>query len=190
VGLTLDFRIDDINWSIDMGIAWRNRLQQHWFLLVAAAIIAGDLSAVAYSGWATHARAMEAALLFDFAVLIPALAAWRSRANPWKAILHALCLASLAVWGLGHVVPAEHQVILGKLAWLRPVVMVFAVLAEIGILLAFYRGVFGSDEDAAALSRKMAADAGLPKWLEKWVAIEVKIWRAVRDSLRRLGGGK
>lgn len=173
-----------------MGMAWQANLRQHWFLVVAALIIAGDLSAVAYLGWTSDARAMEAALLFDFAVLIPALAAWRSRAEPAKAVLRAVCLASLAVWGLGYIVPAQHQVILGQLAWLRPVVLVFAVLAEIGILFAFYRAVFGGNEDAAVLSRKLGDTAGLPQWVHKWVAIEVKLLRALRDVVRRIAGGK
>jgi hypothetical protein len=171
-----------------MVIDTRIIFQRHWFFIVAALIVAGDLSAVAYAGWEHEPRALEASLLFDFAVLIPALAAWRSRANPGKAVLQAICLASLAVWGLGHIVPVQHQVILAELAWLRPLVIVLAVVAEIGIIVAFYRAVFVGSEDVAAVSKRLTDTAGLPAWAQKLVAIEVRMWRSVRDVIRRILG--
>ena len=63
----------------------RHWLSRHWFVPVALAVALGDLSSVYFAGW-SDARLVEAALLFDFVVLLPCLYVWCYRRKGREAI--------------------------------------------------------------------------------------------------------
>jgi hypothetical protein len=165
-------------------IQWR----EHWFALLAFLIIAGDLSAVAWQGWSEHPRVMEAALLFDFVIVIPLLAAFRYRARPRAAALRAIGLAGFSLWALGFVVPVEHRHILASLEWLRPVTIAIAVVFELAVLVAFYKAIFAGKDSVQDIAKKLGEGAALPQWAQRIVELEVRMWRAVGSFLRRLLG--
>ena len=91
---------------------------RHWFIALALAIVAGDLSSVYLGGW-SDAKIIEAALLFDFVVVIPLLYWWCYRSKGRVAIVQAVALACFAIWATGKVVHVEHQNLLDSVSWLR-----------------------------------------------------------------------
>jgi hypothetical protein len=170
-----------------------NQLRVHWFFLVGGAIIAGDLTIVSARGWSLSSPSplfIEAALLFDFAVIVPLLYAWCYRTKGKAAIIRALGLSCLAIWATGYVVPPEHHHVLNSVAWLRYVGMVVLTLLEIKLLIVFYRAVFSNEKAIETAANKLAADAGMPPWVARLVAFEAKFWRKVLGLLKRITGRK
>jgi len=169
------------------------RLRAHWFFLVGGAIIASDLIIVSLHGWSLSSpspQLFEAALLFDFAVMVPLLYAWCYRAKGKAAIIRALGLSCLAIWATGYVVPPEHHHVLNSVAWLRYVGMMVLALLEIKLLIVFYRSVFSSEKSIETAANKFAADAGMPPWVARVVALEAKFWRKVWGLLKRITNRK
>ncbi len=170
-----------------------SRLRAHWFFLAGGAIIAGDLTIVSLRGWSLGSpppQLIEAALLFDFAVIVPLLYAWCYRAKGKAVVIRALGLSCLAIWATGYVVPPEHHHVLDSVAWLRYVGMVVLALLEIKLLIIFYRSVFSNEKSIEAAANTLATDAGMPPWVARVVALEAKFWRKVWGLLKRITGRK
>jgi len=105
-------------------------LGHHWFYPLAAAIVLGDVGALYFQD-GDHPRLFEGAVLFDLAVLLPLLYLWCYRAKGTAVILPMVGLASLGIWVTGHLIPVEHQHLLGSVAWLRTTAIVVLALIEI-----------------------------------------------------------
>ncbi len=132
-------------------------------------------------------RMIEAGLLVDLALLLPALYWFCYRQRGKQALVRALALACLGVWVAGKLVAVEEQQLIATLAPLRYVGLVVLVALEIGLLLAIYRAVFKHGEiDPATAARAEAA--GLPPWLLRLSAVEARFWARLWQALRRMAG--
>ena len=165
--------------------AW---LRKNWFYPLALAIVLGDAGALRFQDW-TQRRVFEGAVLFDLALVIPLLYCWCYRARGRKLILPVLGLVSFGVWATSHLIPIEHQHILGALGWLRPVAVALLVLAEIGLLFHFYKAIFTSEQTPEEITGKLAGDVNLPSWVTRLLALEARALRSlsrfVKDFLDR-----
>lgn len=159
----------------------------HWFMPVAAAVVAGDLSTVRWGGW-SDARALEAGLLFDFAVLLPLLYLWCYRRQAKGAALRALALACFAIWATGKAIPVEQQHLLGTVGWLRYVGLAGLALLEIKLGVAVYKAVVFSGKPRREAEAALGSE-GMPPWLAKIMGLEAVLWRRlwvlVRSPFRR-----
>jgi hypothetical protein len=167
-----------------MAHAW---LRNNWFYPLATAVALGDVSALHFQDW-SNPRLLEAALVFDLAVVLPLLYLWCYRAQGTAAIVRAICLASLGIWATGHIVPLEHQHLLGSLSWLRTMAMVVLVLIEIKILFSFYKAIFASDKTPEEIAEKLTSDIKLPTWLTRVVALEARVLRSVSAFVKGILG--
>jgi len=155
-------------------------LRSNWFYPLAIAIVIGDVGALFFQNW-SHQRLFEAAVLFDLAVVLPLLYLWCYRARAAAAVIRAVCLASLGIWATGHLIPIEHQHVLGSLSWLRTTAIVVLALIEVKILFSFYKAIFTSEKTPEEIAEKLSDDIKLPAWLTRLVALEAR-------TLRRISG--
>ncbi|MDP1977646.1 hypothetical protein [Undibacterium sp.] len=159
----------------------------HWFLPVATVMVIADSMIARSDDW--HAsRVLEAALLFDFVILIPLLTLWCYRAHGRKAVLRALGLVCLALWATDCIMPRQHHHLLASIEWLRPIVLVVLGLFEVGILIKFYRAVFGNKEAPDKAAARMARQLGLLLFVEHTLAWEARMWLRIRDFLKYITG--
>jgi hypothetical protein len=156
----------------------------HWFFPVAALVTLGDLGSVWFGGWADDGRLLEAALLFDFVVLLPLLYWWCYRARGKKAVVQAVALACFAIWATGKAVPAEHRHLLDSLGWLRWLGLGGLLVLEIRLTIAAYRAVVFSGRSRGEAQQTLESQ-GLPPWLARFVAWEASLWRRAWLFLRR-----
>ena len=163
--------------------AW---LLRHWFVPVAACMVLGDLSAWRWGGW-DDARVIEAALLFDFVFVVPALYAWCYRAQGKQAVLNAVALGCFAIWASGHLIPPEEQNLLSSYGWLRYVGLAGLMLLEIKLGILVYRQVILKGQSKEAAQARLEAD-GMPPWVAKLMAFEAALWRKAWLWVRRLAG--
>jgi hypothetical protein len=148
---------------------------RHWFIALALAIVAGDLSSVYFGGW-SDAKIIEAALLFDFVVVIPLLYWWCYRSKGRVAIVQAVALACFAIWATGKVVPVEYQNLLDSVSWLRYVGIAGLLALEIKLAIVVYKAVVFSGQPKDDAQKNLEAE-GLPPWLAKLMAFEASLWR-------------
>lgn len=163
-------------------------LRRHPFIPLATAIAMGDVGALYFQDW-DHPRLFESAVLFDFAIVLPLLYLWCYRARGVAVILPMIGLASLGIWATSHLIPAEHQHVLGSIAWLRMLAIAAIVLIEIRILFSFYKAVFASDATPDDIADKLARDVPLPPWLTRVLAFEARMLRRLSGLLKRFFNG-
>lgn len=161
---------------------WAN----HWFAPVAALVAIGDVSAVHFGGW-TDARIVEAALLFDFAVVLPLLYWWCYRARGKAAIVQAVALACFAIWATAKAVPAEHHHLLESFAWLRYIGLAGLAVLEIKLGVAVYKAVIVSGQSKAEAQARLESE-GMPAWVAKVMAWEAALWRRAWLFTKRFFG--
>jgi len=161
---------------------------RHWFLAVAVAVVAGDLSSVYYGGW-SDAHLVEAALLFDFVVVIPFLYWWCYRSKGRVAIVQAIALACFAIWATGKVIPTEHRNLLDSISWLRYVGLAGLLALEIKLAIVVYKAIVFSGQSKGDAQKNFEAE-GLPPWLAKFMAFEASIWRKALLFAQRIFGRK
>lgn len=159
-------------------------LRRHWFIPLATAIVLGDVGALHFQDW-DHPRLFEGAVLFDFAIVLPLLYLWCYRARGTGVILPMIGLASLGIWAASHLIPVEHQHVLGSVAWLRTLAIAVLVLIEVKILFGFYKAVFASDSTPEDIAEKLAADLPLPRWVTRVLAFEARMLRRLSGWCRR-----
>jgi len=159
-------------------------LRRHWFIPLAMAIALGDVGALHFQDW-SHPRLFEGAVLFDFAIVLPLLYLWCYRARGKAVLLPMIGLASLGIWAASHLIPVEHQHVLGSIAWLRTLAIAVLVLLEIKILIGFYKAVFTSDSTPEDISDKLATDLPLPRWVTRVLAFEARMLRRLSEWLKR-----
>ncbi|RQO60467.1 hypothetical protein DBR47_08900 [Paucibacter sp. KBW04] len=162
--------------------AW---LSKHWFLPLAGLIVAGDLSAARLGDW-QGSQLLEAALLFDLALLLPALywVCYRHQGKP--ALLKAIGLACLGIWLCGKAIPAEQQQFLPALTWLRYLGLAGLLALELKLALALYKAVVLKGQSRQEAETQMVGE-GMPPWVARLMAFEASLWRKVWMRLRRLG---
>jgi hypothetical protein len=165
----------------------RSALRANWFVLAAAAIVAADFTAVSLDNWSNPAL-LEAGLLFDLSIIIPALYLWCYRARGKAAILRALALSCLGIWVAGHIVPSEHQQFLSTVGFVRYVGLAIVFVIEVKLVIMIYRGVFRGGDDANAVTIAAAKDAGMPEWAARLMAWEASLWHKGWSAVRRLFG--
>lgn len=158
----------------------------HWFIPVAAVVAVGDLNAAWHGGW-EDGPWLEAALLFDFVVLLPLLYWWCYRARGKAAIVQAVALACFAIWATGKAVPAEHHRLLESFAWLRYVGLAGLLVLEIKLGVAVYKAVVLSGQSRDEARAKLESE-GMPPWLAKFMAWEASLWRRAWLFMKRFFG--
>lgn len=162
-------------------------LRVHWFVLAALVVLVGDLAVTALDGWSSP-RLLEAGIVFDLAVVIPALYLWCYRSRGKAAIVRAVALGCLGIWVAGHVVPDEHHRILGTVGLVRYVGLAVLLVIELKLVVAIYRAAFGEAKDAAPAALTAARDAGMPEWAARLMAWEAALGRKAWNAVRRLLG--
>ncbi|MBX9901264.1 MAG: hypothetical protein K2Y28_10840 [Burkholderiaceae bacterium] len=161
------------------------KFTQHWFYLPAIAILFGD-SVIARSDSWSHPHLLEAALLGDLAILVPILYFLCYRKQGKRAIIRALALSCSAIWLCTYIIPAEHHNVLDSISWLRYVGMAALVLIEVRVAVLLFRAIFRQNPPDDNFAAQLHGKADVPAWLARFMALEVKFWRAVVAAVKRL----
>ena len=162
----------------------QNWLSSHWFIPIALAVAVGDLSSVYFAGW-TDAQLVEAALLFDFVVVIPCLYWWCYRAKGRVSIVHAVGLACFAIWCTGKIIPPEHRNLIDSVSWLRYVGLAGLLALEIKLGIIVFKAVIFSGQSKSDAQKTFESE-GLPPWLAKLMAFEASLWRKLWLFIQRI----
>ena len=155
----------------------------NWFLLVAPALILLAWFVSRSTPWEQDARAMEAALLFDACVTVPALYAlcYARALALWQLAVRMAGIACLGIYLVSWIVPAELQSLLPGFAWARTVGLAVLILIELRILLASIRLVFGTGVTAEQLS----ARTGAPPLVARLMVLEARMWKGLARFIFR-----
>lgn len=161
------------------------RLMQHWFF-VAAVLVIGVNSAIAFTDTWDAPRLLEAGMLFDLAVVVPALYWWCYRKTGKTIWPRVIALVCLGIWAAGHLVPDQHHSLLSDLSGLRYAGLAVLVLLELKLVFAMYRAAFGTSEQAQRKLEEAFDDAALPPWAQRIVKWEVGVWKKIGTALKRM----
>ena len=155
----------------------------NWFLLVAPLLLIVAVLLARAVPWTTDGRTMEAVLLFDACITLPALYAlcYARTLPPWQLALRAIAIACLGIYLLGYIVPPDARRLLPAFGWARMAGLILLVLIELRLLVAALRLVFGGNENAEQVS----AQTGAPPWIARLMLIEARFWKSVWRFLRR-----
>ena len=169
--------------SSSRNVAFKN----HWFWPAAIAVCSVNALVLLLDGWQSP-QIKEAGVLFDFAVLIPALyliCYWKIGK---KAVIKTIAFACLGIWVAGHIVPNEHHAILNEVGSLRYVGLAVLLAIEIRIGIEIFRLAFRSKSHAesdSAVKRK-AEEEDIPPWVANIMAWESRMWRKTWSTIRGL----
>lgn len=158
-------------------------LRQHWFYLAAGAILAADIVLARTDAWEAP-RLIEVGILFDLAILIPALYAICYRDGGRRTALRVLALACLGLWAAGHVVPNEHHAALTHLSWLRYLGLAVLIAVEIKLVLMIWRSVIASGGAVKNID-ELASREGMPPWVARLMAWEAGLWLRLARAVKR-----
>jgi len=161
----------------------QNTLRSNWFFIAAPIILVADATGIYVDRWETP-RPLEAALIFDIAVLIPLLYFVCYRAQGKAAIVRAVALACLGIWALGHVVPDANHFLLEKIKYLRYVGILVLTYFEIRLLMFIFESIFNADATQSDSISKITKETGLPKWAAKLVVWEAAFWSKIWKKLQ------
>jgi hypothetical protein len=164
---------------------FKRALNAHWFVLAALVVAGSDLVVASVENW-SQPRLIEAAILFDLMIVVPALYGWCYHARGKATVLRTLALSCTGIWICGKIVPGEHHHLLSAVGLVRYVGLAALLTIELKLLLAIYGSVFRKDVDARSTAMAVAKDAGLPEWVARLLAWEIALWRKAWDSLRCL----
>ena len=154
-------------------------LARHWFIPVSALILSGAFLVTHTAEWAQEALLVEAGLLFDLAVLLPALYFICYRSNGNAAALKSVAIACGGIWLATYLVPPEQQRILPALAFLRYGAIVVLVYIEIRIVAVLYWAIIAGRVPADEAASQLASGLGVPSGIAKFMAMEALFWRRV-----------
>lgn len=164
--------------------AIRRFAKEHWFLMIAPFVLLSD-AFVARSGPVD--ALVEAGLLFDLVLLVPALYFLCYRNRRQGAGVRAIGLACLGVWFATKLVPEADRVLLVYLAPMRYVGLAVLILIELALIRMIFKML--SAGDTAEVTAKRAADtADMPEWVAKLLVWEAGIWRRLIAFAQRLVG--
>jgi hypothetical protein len=155
----------------------------NWFVVVAPLLALVAMLVVRSAGWQTEGASLEAALIFDACVTIPALyALCYGRSQPLRRVaLRMLGLACLGIYLLGWVVPVAEQSLLPSFGWARTAGLAVLILIELRLMVAAVKLMFRSGASAQQLSQ----ETGAPPLIAKLMMLEARMWKAVWRFLRR-----
>ena len=164
----------------------KKALGAHWFIPAAVLVGLGDLALALSDPWADPAL-LEAGILFDLAVVLPALYLWCYRKRGRVTILKAAGLSCLGIWVAGHIVPDQHHDLISTVGFARYVGLGVLLVIEIKLVVAIYKAAFSKSgtTDRALVAAK---DAGMPEWAARLMAWEASLWRRAWESVQRLVG--
>jgi hypothetical protein len=169
-----------------VGVVQSSFMRDHWFWPFAVAVCVVNAFVISFDGWQSP-QVKEFGVLFDFAILLPALYLICYRATGKKALVRCIALACLGIWLAGHIVPGENHSILREVAFIRPIGLAVLVAIEIRIGFEIFKLAFrsesNSESDAAVLQK--AEEEGIPVWVAKLMAWESRLWRKVWSIFRR-----
>ncbi len=155
----------------------------NWFVLVAPLLSLAAWLISRSTPWPHGGAGMEAALLVDACITVPALylvCYWRTMPL-WQLAVRAIAIACLGIFLLGYIIPAGSQVLLPEFAAARTVGMVLLFLIEVRLVIGAVRMVFTSEVSAEKLSK----ETGAPPLIAKMMVLEARLWKAVWRFLRR-----
>ncbi len=162
-------------------------LRANWFFPAAAIALLMNATTVYLDQWSSPGL-LEAGLLFDFAILLPALYLICYRSEGVRSVVRAVALACLGIWALGHVVPETSQTLLPDLQFIRYVGLGVLLLLQIKLIVAIFRAVSGASAKVEHEASRLADETGTPPWVRKLLAWEaavwIKVWRFVRRAFR------
>ena len=161
-------------------------IRSHWFFLIAPVVVAFDLVAAKFVGWSEY-RSLEAALLFDFAVQLPLLYVWCYWRFGKQTIVRAVAMSCFSIWLVGKIVPADHQLILSSVSWLKYVGLVGLVVIEIKVIFFAWKSIFSGKSTIDTASKELTAE-GMPDWVSKLIAYEGMFWKRAWSFVRRFFG--
>ncbi len=161
----------------------KGALKAHWFLPVAMLVAGGDLALALIDSWSDPA-VVEAGIVFDLAVVLPALYWWCYRKRGRAVLLKAAALSCLGIWVAGHIVPDQHHDLISTVGFARYVGLAVLLVIELKLVVAIYRAAFSRAGSNHALTA--AKEAGMPDWAARLMAWEASLWRRGWESVRRL----
>jgi hypothetical protein len=156
----------------------RSWFGQHWFFPVAIFVVVGDFCAAKLGEWSSDVSLLEAALIFDFAVLLPLLYWWCYRERRKVAVLKAIALACLGIWAIGWLIPEDQRNLLEPLGVFRYAALGALIALEVWLGVAVYRAVITAELSRDDAETKLKSD-GLPAWIAKFMAFEASLLRRV-----------
>ena len=165
----------------------KGKFKNNWFWPAGLAVCLVNALVLLLDGWQSP-QIKEAGVLFDFAVLIPALyliCYWKIGK---KAVVNTIAFACLGIWVAGHIVPSEHHAILNEVGFLRYIGLAVLVAIEVRIGVEIFRLAFRSKNHAesdSAVKRK-AEEEGIPPWVANIMAWESRMWRKAWSTIRRI----
>jgi len=161
----------------------RRALRAHWFFLAAVAVVSTDLFIGTSDDW-SNARLLEAGIIADLTIFIPALYLWCYRSRGKAALLRAVALSCLGIWIAGYIVPSEHQLLLAEIGFIRYIGLAVLLVIQLKLMAMIYRAAFQSDSDATSAALTSVKDGGMPEWVARILAWEASLWRKAWDALR------
>jgi hypothetical protein len=160
----------------------RTWLKYHWFWPAAAIFILDALNAHILSA---TPRVMEGIVLFDLAIVIPALYLFCYRRNGRKAFAKALAFSTIGLWLASKLVPTESQYLLTYLWPLRYLELVVVGSLEIGIVVAVYRSIFKGNS-AEQVAADLQAKTDIPAWVARLMVLEVMFWKRLASLISKI----
>lgn len=163
----------------------KSALCRHWFFLPASAIVSGAIIVTRTVDWQMEARLVEAALLFDLAVLLPALYFWCYRSPTRPFALRAVAFSCAGFWVASFLVPSEHHGLLDDLSWVRYFAIGVLLYVELRVLAVLYWSVIAGHKTPESAAADFAAATGMPAQIAGLLAGEAAFWkRLLREPLR------
>lgn len=156
----------------DFPAAW---LRRHWFLPLAAMLLAIELAFARTTNWSEDGVA-ELVVLFDLCLFIPFLyvLCYRSKLARKPLVIRAAALALAGIYLASKLVPPDAQAVLGELVWARYAGLVVIALIELWVVVLTVRLVFGG-----ATTEQISEQSGAPPWIARLMQLEARFWKAV-----------
>jgi hypothetical protein len=155
----------------------------NWFVVVVPALALAAALIARGGGWRAEGASLEAALIFDACVTIPALyALCYGRSQPARrTALRMLGLACLGIYLLGWLIPAGEQILLPSLKWPRSAGLAILIMIELRLVVAALRLAFR----AGVTTQELTEQTGAPPLIGKLMLLEARLWKGLWRFLRR-----
>jgi hypothetical protein len=162
-------------------LAMSATLKENWFWPLALLL----LGCVAWINWSMSVRVPEQwefAIVFDALVTVPLLffLCYRKRRSAAHLAGRIIALQCLGIWIASKLVPADHQLIIPYLSWLRNAGLAILLLIEIRLAFILFKLIFKPDTTNSQLE-----ESGVPPLLAKLALLEIRFWRWVFGVFRR-----
>jgi hypothetical protein len=170
----------------------RPLLRQHWFWLVALAMLATDTTVIhlsLHSSSSASPQFIEAGLLCDLALVLPCLYLVCYRREGKRAIVRSIALASVGVWAASKLLPETGHFLIKDLYPVRYAALAVIAVIELKMVVAAYKAYKAVFQGASRqASEAQLAKAGMPPWAAKLAAAEAAFWHRVYSKVKGLLG--